>query len=342
MGKPGGGRNEIDRRFLSKFTVFNLTFPNDGTLEYIYSSILSGHLTIFDEDITKLSSILIKITIDLFKIIVTEVPATPSKFHYIFNLRDLSRICSGLLLTNPTIFQTKRQFLRVWRNEFTRVICDRLINNQDLILINGYITRMLEKHFIEESVYVKEEPILFGDYKNFLSDEIRFYEDLVDYETIGGIFKEILIEFNEREKDKLDIVLFDDALEHLTRIHRAIRLPRGHVLLIGVGGSGKNSLAKLAAFTAGYSVFEVTISRGYNEISFKDDLKKLFFRCGCENVKTVFLFSDAKLVHDGFLEFINNILTIGMVPALYTDDEKDTVINQCRTSAKESGYDQTK
>lgn len=67
------------------------------------------------------------------------------------------------------------------------------------------------------------------------------------------LLQELLEEYNETNT-KMNLVLFDDALEHLTRVHRIIRTDRGHALLVGVGGSGKQSLARLAAFTAGCEV----------------------------------------------------------------------------------------
>ena len=68
---------------------------------------------------------------------------------------------------------------------------------------------------------------------------------------------------------------------------------RGHLLIIGVGGSGKHSIVRLAAFAAGCDVFEITLSRGYNEIAFKDDLKILFNNLATK--PTIFLFSSAQV-----------------------------------------------
>ena len=44
----------------------------------------------------------------------------------------------------------------------------------------------------------------------------------------------------------------------------------------------------------------------------------------------IFLFTDAHVVEEGFLELINNILTIGMVPGLYAEEEKDNVVSRIR------------
>jgi hypothetical protein len=86
---------------------------------------------------------------------------------------------------------------------------------------------------------------------------------------------------------------------------------QGNCLLVGVGGSGKQSLARLAAYAAGCGVFEITLTRGYDEVAFREDLKKLYTMLGAENKKMVFLFTDSHVADEGFLKLINNMLTTG-------------------------------
>lgn len=73
MGEPGGGRNEIDPRFISMFSVYNVTFPSNETLDYIYTSILSGHLQTFSEGVRGIANGLILLTLELYEVISQRV-----------------------------------------------------------------------------------------------------------------------------------------------------------------------------------------------------------------------------------------------------------------------------
>ena len=89
-------------------------------------------------------------TIELYQRIVRDLPPTPSKFHYIFNLRDLSRIYHGLFTTLPDHFQETVSFVRVWRNECLRVFYDRLTNDKDRGLVSDHLSELLQGHFQEQ------------------------------------------------------------------------------------------------------------------------------------------------------------------------------------------------
>jgi len=61
-------------------------------------------------------------------------------------------------------------------------------------------------------------------------------------------------------------------MEHITRIGRIIDLPSGSALLVGVGGSGKQSLAKLTSFILGYDIFRIVVTSSYKLADLKTDI----------------------------------------------------------------------
>ena len=70
----------------------------------------------------------------------------------------------------------------------------------------------------------------------------------------------------------MNLVLFEQAMEHVTRICRIIDLPGGSALLVGVGGSGKQSLSKLSAYILSYDVVRILVSTSYGLPDLKADL----------------------------------------------------------------------
>ena len=90
-------------------------------------------------------------------------------------------------------------------------------------------------------------------------------------------------------------------MEHVTRISRIIGLPRGNAMLVGVGGSGKQSLCRLASFIVQYEVFQIAVTCTYGVNDFKENLLMLYTKTGIKSQPMTFLMTDTQIVNDRFL-----------------------------------------
>lgn len=113
--------------------------------------------------------------------------------------------------------------------------------------------------------------LVFGDY---MSEE-RLYDEVVSQTDLQKRIEYFLEEFNTVSKSPMRLVLFKFAIEHISRVARVLKQDNGHALLVGIGGSGRQSAAKLAAFMSDYDLFQIELTRVYGFAEWRDDIKKV-------------------------------------------------------------------
>jgi dynein heavy chain, axonemal len=340
MGQPGGGRQDITPRFLRHFNIIGYVELSTQSKQMIFGSILRTYLTASDAaaSLLSLSDAIVNASINVFNRIVKELLPTPSKSHYTFNLRDLSKIFQGMLMFDQKKLSSKVDLLKLWIHENQRVFIDRLTNDDDRIFVNSMMRSTVISDFgvSWRDVVAKDEVsanlgLIYGDFMNKAVDaSSRAYEEIGDTTRLKTVIEDYLNEHNADSKRPMNLVMFQDALEHVARIHRILRQPQGNALLLGVGGSGRQSMTRLASYIIGYQVVSVEIVKGYTYTNWREDIKKILLTAGIKDKPITFLFSDIQVVDERMVEDINNILNSGDVPNLYLPEDYEVISTTCR------------
>jgi dynein heavy chain len=388
-GPPGGGRNKVSERLTAMFTELSIPQPTSKSLNNIFQVILLGYIgsQTFVQGIKELVPSVVRAAVDLYSFTIKELRPTPSKSHYIFNLRDLSKVFQGMMQVTPPSITEEDGFVRLWAHESLRVFADRLTNDEDRLIFTHQIVDLV-KHYIRinwvhDEMFVKEKQIIgialqkekereqelekeklkksrrripqseeeqeekkkkggFNMWSSLskIGSDLRPYEEIKDISKLQQSLANSLQDYNldcvAKKTKEMDLEFFTDAMEHLARITRIIRQPRGNVLLVGVGGCGKQSLTRLASFIESYDCFEIQLAKNYGVPEFREDIRKLFDTAGVDDKPIVFLLSDAQIVQESFLEDINGILSSGEVPSLYDAQQRESIIQRIRQGAKEN------
>ena len=351
MGPPGGGRNFVTPRLLRHFHALGITDFEAETLNRIFGSITDWWMrrSKNGEEVQALSQALVAATVETYSEIQKALLPTPSKSHYTFNLRDLSKVFQGLSMAHGAV-KGAAPLVRLWAHESLRVFSDRLVNEEDRGWFGNHVRGAVPRHFSLsfEDVFVPAGAAEDGNelrrlmYCDFVSgSDVKKYEEVTDQEKVLGVLAEQLTDYNATSKSPMDLVLFLYACEHIVRISRIIRLPFGNALLVGVGGSGRQSLTRIATFMAEFELFQIEITKAYTMVEWREDLARCLRKAGAEAQPTVFLFSDTQIKYGGMLEDINNVLNTGEVPNLFPKDEVISILEMIRPRAKRAGIEPT-
>ena len=354
MAPSGGGRQPVTERLLRHFHTLGLNPQSEASLRHIFTSVLSWHFATqqFVPSIAELTSAIVTATCELYHLVSTQLLPTPGKTHYTYNVRDLSRVFQGLLLSPASHFPSPEPFFRLWIHEVHRVFADRLVDDEDGQAFLEWVRELTQLHFHtnfptlmahldqdHDGLFTAQEvrSLFFGDYMA-RHKHPRQYVEITDLKRLHTAWSVYLEDANAASRKPMHLTLFRFAIEHVSRIARILREDRGHALLIGVGGSGKQSLTRLAASVMDYEVRSIERTREYGVSDWKRDLRQILRGCVQSAQPTVLLLTDAQLPHPSFLEDVSGLLQVGAVPNLWPQDELaeacELVREECKRNRK--------
>ena len=341
MGPPGGGRQIMSNRMIRHMHMLTFTDLSSNEISMIFSTITSAFMKFtFGDELVSVAGQVVQATVAIYQAALGYLRPTPAKPHYTFNLRDVSKVVQGVLMADKRAKKegTKMEdIVRIWVHESSRVFSDRLINDEDRKWFLEQVkdqTQAAFKKGYSSIVSVDDGKLLYCDFLQ--SADPTIYEEVTDLARLSQKMNESLGEYNEMNVP-MNLVLFADAISHVCRISRVLRQPSGNCLLLGVGGSGRQSLTRLACHLADFKCFQIEITKNYRTLEWREDLKTVLRMAGIELRPVVFLFVDTQITDEIFLENINNILSAGEVPNLFEDADMGPIFDKMTPLCLQAG-----
>uniref|UniRef100_A0A914P9Y2 Uncharacterized protein n=1 Tax=Panagrolaimus davidi TaxID=227884 RepID=A0A914P9Y2_9BILA len=323
------GRHPLSLRFLRHVPVVYVDYPGPTSLNQIYGTFMRAVLR-QSPGLNNMAESMTNAIVD-FYLQSQEKFTQDDQPHYVYSPRELTRWVRGISEAIAPLDSVQPEFLvRLWAHEALRLFHDRLVNDEERKWTEELVDSVATKYFhncnLNEAL---QRPILFSCWltKNYMP---------VTREKIKEYIQARLKTFYEEELD-VQLVLFDQMVDHVLRLDRIFRQPQGHVLMIGVSGSGKTTISRFVAWINGISVFQLKVHSGYSVADFDEDVRHVLLQAGCKNEKICFIMAESNMLDTGFLERLNTLLTNGEVPGLFEGEEHASLMNQIKEGAAKSG-----
>merc|ERR1719191_1161956 len=204
--------------------------------------------------------------------------------------------------------------------------------------MKGLFENAAKKHIqgvSPEELFV--EGNIFTSFMSIIAGSDKMYMPIPDMDKLKKSLEEKLAEYNETFA-AMELVLFKIAMEHICRICRIIDLPCGNALLVGVGGSGKQSLAMLSSFIMTVDVVRILVTQTYGVPDLLLDLQTFYIKAAVKpGTPHAFLMTDGQIADERFLVYLNDMLSSGNIPNLFTREEMDGHLGAIRNLAKAAG-----
>lgn len=342
---PTAGSFFVNPRLQRWFWIAAVPFPESASLSTIFNAFMQKHFSKgFKGSINELVTQVIKSALMLHSEVENTFRKSAKEFHYEFNVRHLTNIFQGLLVAKPEAIKEPDMFIKLWLHESERIYGDRLVTAEDLNKYRARAADVTKRQFGKFNLtkyfqMPNPEPLIFAQFVAGLDEKL--YDQFPNIDALSIRLRDALRDYNELNA-AMDLVLFDDAMKHVCKITRIISASAGHALLVGVGGSGKQSLSRLASSICQFRTTGIMISSTYGLTELKTDLQTMYNRAGGKDEGLMFLFNEGQITNEKFLVSINDLLASGEINDLFNDEEIEGIVNTVRAAVKGEGMVDTK
>jgi dynein heavy chain len=329
----------VPNRLLNKLFVLGILQPSESQLRRIYNSILYFSMNEFDgEEIKSEIENLVSFVIGVFRTVQADDAfiTTPARPHYIFSLKDISRIVQGVSMIDKVNCDSKGILLKLAFHETVRVLEDRMMSPADSEQMRRRIVEQFDSCFDLKAAFLMpndEDPVFvsFVDVRGAYACVTPRNGNETALDLLKGTLEDFLCQFNKDQKASISLSLFAEAVLAVCRICRVLTMPKGHLLLIGEPGTGKHSLTRLAAFVCQLQVVEQKCSTA---MAFRTELKSVFESVLFKGTRVVLLMGENDLKFPDILQDANSLLSLGEVPSLFAKREGRDEFGKIRDKIK--------
>ncbi|XP_034460809.1 cytoplasmic dynein 2 heavy chain 1 isoform X1 [Hippoglossus hippoglossus] len=267
--------------------------------------------------------------------------------HYLFTPCILTEWVLSLLRYDLTAAQSNvtDSVLEVVAYEARRLFRDRLVSSKDLHTFDNILSSIIRGDWGSDALDNMTE----GFYVTWGASEGAVMapgQSLPPHgKQLGRLdsadLKQVIqkgVVLYSRDNKELDLLLFWEVCDFVSRVDRVLSRAGGSLLLAGRSGVGRHTATCLVSHMHGYTLFTPKMSRAYSLKHFSNDLKTVMQLAGLEGQQVVLLLEDYQFVHPAFLEMVNSLLSSGEVPGLYSPEELEPLLSSLKDSASQDGF----
>ncbi|KAM9359311.1 cytoplasmic dynein 2 heavy chain 1 isoform 6-T6 [Symphorus nematophorus] len=345
------GSHSLTSRFSSIVRICTIDYPDREQLQTIYSAYLQPVLQHSLGSQASWAST--GKTHQLAGSLVQLYEQVKAKFtvddhsHYLFTPCILTEWVLSLLRYDLTAAQSNvtDSVLEVVAYEARRLFRDRLVSSKDLHTFDNILSSIIRGDWGSDAL----DNMTDGFYVTWGAAEGAVMapgQSLPPHgKQLGRLdsadLKQVIqkgVVLYSRDNRELDLLLFWEVCDFVSRVDRVLSRPGGSLLLAGRSGVGRHTATCLVSHMHGYTLFTPKISRGYTLKHFSNDLKTVMQLAGLEGQQVVLLLEDYQFVHPSFLEMVNSLLSSGEVPGLYTPEELEPLLSSLKDAASQDGF----